>query len=450
MNQSSRAGECTPNTGPDVIVGDLVGWSKWGTVGGISAYSFGTTSCNVGDQILPWIAHSHQHPVIAMHAFRLKTVAGSGRFEQIGLSWLKHGWGALTENACCICVNPNNFEALGVGCSDPYDAGLNGDQNGFNDGQGIVAGLGPRSEVNPFTGVFPWPYGTQGAAGNAIYKRLQIHSVDLDPAQNAGASYFAECQYVTPDDAAAGNHFNNHSYRRFMVGSFTNGSWTLAFNAGFLIQREKAAIEAWKDADPQVTLATVDVPGNGRFLVASRATETSSGMWHYEYAVQNLNASLNGRGFAVEVGVNATVANIGFHDVDHHSGEPYDDTDWAGVVSANEIRWNVGGSGPNTNQLRWGTLYNFRFDTTRPPQIGLATLFVTTSGDKGINLQATAVVPMPAPLHPADVTGDGNVNVDDLLAVINAWGQCIGCPADVNDDNLVNVDDLLAVINKWG
>lgn len=53
---------------------------------------------------------------------------------------------------------------------------------------------------------------------------------------------------------------------------------------------------------------------------------------------------------------------------------------------------------------------------------------------------------------PGDVTGDGTVNVDDLLAVINAWGPCPGpptCPADLNDDGSVDVSDLLLVINNW-
>ena len=54
------------------------------------------------------------------------------------------------------------------------------------------------------------------------------------------------------------------------------------------------------------------------------------------------------------------------------------------------------------------------------------------------------------PACPADITGNGNVNVDDLLAVINAWGPCPGCPADINGSGTVNVDDLLAVINAWG
>lgn len=50
----------------------------------------------------------------------------------------------------------------------------------------------------------------------------------------------------------------------------------------------------------------------------------------------------------------------------------------------------------------------------------------------------------------SDINGSGTVNVDDLLAVINAWGPCPGCPADINGDGMVNVDDLLAVVNGWG
>ena len=66
----------------------------------------------------------------------------------------------------------------------------------------------------------------------------------------------------------------------------------------------------------------------------------------------------------------------------------------------------------------------------------------------------------PAPLCPADIAPagapNGTVNVDDLLAVINAWGVCANpsnCPADIapaGGNDVVNVDDLLAVINAWG
>jgi hypothetical protein len=57
---------------------------------------------------------------------------------------------------------------------------------------------------------------------------------------------------------------------------------------------------------------------------------------------------------------------------------------------------------------------------------------------------------------PGDVTGDNAVDVNDLLAVIEAWGACPAkgeCPADIAPpfagDQAVNVNDLLRVIENW-
>jgi hypothetical protein len=54
---------------------------------------------------------------------------------------------------------------------------------------------------------------------------------------------------------------------------------------------------------------------------------------------------------------------------------------------------------------------------------------------------------------PGDTNGDLVVNVDDLLAVVNAWGACLNrgmeCPADLNGNGTVDVDDLLLVIANW-
>ena len=49
----------------------------------------------------------------------------------------------------------------------------------------------------------------------------------------------------------------------------------------------------------------------------------------------------------------------------------------------------------------------------------------------------------------ADINGDGNVNVSDILAVIGDWGAT-NSPSDVNDDGIVNVADLLIVIGAYG
>jgi hypothetical protein len=49
-----------------------------------------------------------------------------------------------------------------------------------------------------------------------------------------------------------------------------------------------------------------------------------------------------------------------------------------------------------------------------------------------------------------DLSADAEVNVDDLLVVINAWGQTGSQPADLSHDFVVDIDDVLILINHWG
>ncbi len=53
---------------------------------------------------------------------------------------------------------------------------------------------------------------------------------------------------------------------------------------------------------------------------------------------------------------------------------------------------------------------------------------------------------------PADIDGDGNVDVPDLIELIVAWGDCGGgsCPADIDGSGVVDVSDLVALIVAWG
>lgn len=75
----------------------------------------------------------------------------------------------------------------------------------------------------------------------------------------------------------------------------------------------------------------------------------------------------------------------------------------------------------------------------------------TSIGQVVLRLDLAPVIPCPA-----DVFKSGEVDLDDLLAVINTFGSdcspCrpTSCPADVDDDCDVDLDDLLFVINGWG
>ena len=53
-------------------------------------------------------------------------------------------------------------------------------------------------------------------------------------------------------------------------------------------------------------------------------------------------------------------------------------------------------------------------------------------------------------VHYRAIDGDGVVGVNDILAIIGAWGPCVGgCPADLTNDGLVDVLDILQLLSYW-
>jgi len=56
---------------------------------------------------------------------------------------------------------------------------------------------------------------------------------------------------------------------------------------------------------------------------------------------------------------------------------------------------------------------------------------------------------------PADLTGDDQVNIDDIFAVLGLWGDCPDpcppyCTGDLTEDCTVNIDDIFAILGMWG
>ncbi|MEL6715735.1 MAG: hypothetical protein AAFP86_18285, partial [Planctomycetota bacterium] len=358
---SSGGGCAYPASGADVIIGDLIGVQSYGGLGGQSSFAIGTTSCNVGTAELLWISGNNQHPVISQNIYRLE----NGRFEQVGMGWLKHGFTALQGNVCCTCSSSGTGTRLGVGCSDPYSASLNGQQGT----------LGPRSEVNAYTGFFPYPFQIGfNQTGDRVYKRIQVENSDINPSQRPTALYFGEGHYVTPDDAAAGNGFNNASYRTMEVTGSLSGGFAMQMTGSTI--RTEPAIQGWKDTDATVQLEDLLVPGEGLFKVGSNAYDNGDGTWRYEYAIHNLNSDLSGRAFRVDIGTDVNVTNVGMSFPDYHSGEPYSNATWSSNVSANAVEWSTQtfAQNLNANALRWGTTYSFWFTADTPPETRTGTL----------------------------------------------------------------------------
>ncbi len=339
--------------GPDVTVYHLPSVSHYGESGGVHSYAVGTTSCNIGDTPLWWCdddrsyCNDEQHPVIAQNLYRLK----DGRFEQLGMSWLKHGFLALAisapecGNGSCVSP-PRGGDQLGVGCTDPYSSGLNGSRH-----------LGMRSEVVSTTGLLdPFPF-TEMPFSGILDQRLLVEETDLDPLLNPEAKYWVEGHYIAADDAESRNAHNNASYREVQVGAGYNLSMT-----GNTI-RQKAAIYAWPAVDPRVEVLAVDASSSERFHAARKVTVTPDNA-HFEYAIHNMNSDRAAGRFTVELPASATITNAGFRDVDHHSGEPYATTDWTIDVKGNTVTWFTDdfATDSQANAIRWGTMFSFWFD----------------------------------------------------------------------------------------
>lgn len=342
---------------PDLIVGDIHQLDENGSQNGQSSYSFGTTSCNQGNANLDWQSWNNNHPVMGSNLYRLK----DGRFEMLGMSWLKHGFTALSQSVCNTCSGGGG-DHLSPGCSDPYSAWLNGFQ----------ADLAARSEVNAYTGFFPYPPVINGNNSGPLSKRVIVDNVDVDPALNSGARYFAESQYVTNDDSALiGNGDNNVSYREVSI-SGSNPPYNMSFVGSTV--REAHAVDAWKSVDPAVTVVEIPVPNDGTLYLAYKVTAAPGGGWDYDYTLYNRDSDRCARAIAIPVGSGTNLSDHSFVDPEYHSGEPYVNTDWFsydGLYPGTNQRvqaW-VGGAfnaNPNNNALRWGTSYSFHVHSDTP------------------------------------------------------------------------------------
>ena len=409
---STHAG--APSSGTDVIVGELFGDGanpddvrRWGKVGSTTGFSVGTISCNIGDAPLSWLQFSPDHPVIGMQMYRLK----DDKFEQIGLSWVKHGFLALDEELCSgpggcqapPCCGGDWGDFLFPGCSDPYSSNLNGNQGR----------LGPRGEINASTGVKPYPYEMIGVSGNNIYKRMQIADNDIDPSSNTGARFFMEGQYITEDDVLSGNQANNVSWREAVVNETSPGVYQIEMIGD--TNREESAIMAWQSIDPSVQVEVVSIAGDGIFMLANKVTDLGNGDYEYEYALYNQDSHRSAGSIEFPIGNNVTLSNTGFHDMHYHNGdgEPFgttfSGTDWTETSTANSIEWATESHAINTNAnaLRWGTIYNFRFVADSAPKPDVATVGLFRPGSPSSIQIATRA---PDDLAPVFVLGDMNAN----------------------------------------
>jgi hypothetical protein len=395
--------------GPDVIVGELLDFvqSQSGAVNGRVGLALGTDACNKGTIDVDWFAlPSNDHPFIPQNLYRMSGGAdNTQRIEQIGQSWGKHAFAAASSNTCGFGCNGVGGTKLGSGCSDAYGAGLNGGQTG----------IGSRAWVNPFTGSFVGSTANDhtGHVHDVTSHRMLVDVNDLNTSLNVGATYYAEAEYIVPHEGTwcqshpdQCNMYNNASYRRYNVTGI-NQPFSFS-NAGPTV-REQPAIMAWTGA---TVTQNEPAPGSdGIWFMGYKVTNPTTGVWHYEYALYNQNLDRGIQSFSVPIGPGVNISNIGFHAPIQQPGWAHDGTQGdAGYSSTpwsndyqpgnTSITWNCEtfATNQNANAIRFGTLYNFRFDADQPPNPTDSTVgFFKTGGTMPVVIQAPGNVPLPSP-----------------------------------------------------
>ncbi|MDF1809011.1 MAG: hypothetical protein P1U42_04880 [Phycisphaerales bacterium] len=424
--------------GPDLICSEIGAATTFGSADGKIAYSFATTVCNIGDSELPWDANTNEHPLISQTMYRLK----DGQIQQIGIGFVRHTTFPLAGNACGLGCSPAGFTALGAGCSDTSGSSINGSQSL----------MGPRSEVDPFSGVYPYPFTSINQTGNAIYKRLQIDIADVsDPS----ALYFVETQLITSAEETPETRANNASYRQVV---FSPG----AANATVVgpTYAQKAAIYAWRDhgngigmLDSSVTIRSATIPNDGIIHVGSKATDLDNGTWRYDYAVHNQNANnailslvAPGAGFF------DNVTEISFSDVEYHDDVDglIDGSDILGFESNYNVFWKTNDSDEFQNVIRWGTTYNFSFEVNNEPEVFRVILEYDIPGETFATLPILleAIVPSQSDACHIDLVQDGELNFYEMSGFLSQFH--VEYPGvDLNSDGRYDFFDISEFIKQY-
>ncbi len=439
--QASSRGDPNETLGCDMTFCQLYNLLQFGRLGDIVGLALATTSWNVGRSDCIWFnAPDPEHPFIVMNLYRLM----DDRLEQIGQSWIKHGFYALGSHQCGgppCSYQPGHGAGdwLGQNCTDTYGASLNA-------GPGS---LRARHEVNPWTGVWApdgSPLRDGGHEHTPISHRIQVHDVDLDPAQNPGATYYAEGYYVMLDDVDV---MNSASWKPVTVSGSPGGTWTFGMSGSGTVPTPGFALDAWSDGVSQTMLAQMVPPiefvsPDGRCVLSAKPTDLGGGTWHYEYALLNIDMDRKVESFTVPLAPSAVLTNVGFHAVEHHDEEDvgYSNAPWTWQVADGAITWNT-----LDNPVRWGTMYNFRFDVDSAPnpEGTVVTLGMFESGVPEV-VAGQTVGPCLADAD-GDMNGDGQTDGADISAFTAAVASLSGdpgdlCPADFDHSGTLDMADV--------
>src|SRR4029077_16580926 len=84
---------------------------------------------------------------------------------------------------------------------------------------------------------------------------------------------------------------------------------------------------AWRTLASALVIRIEPDPGHdGIWFMGYKVTNPSAGVWHYEYALFNMNLDRAIQSFSVPLGPGVNVTNIGFHAPPQHPGWLHDGT----------------------------------------------------------------------------------------------------------------------------
>ncbi|MCA8941027.1 MAG: hypothetical protein KDB80_00590, partial [Planctomycetes bacterium] len=406
---SSLLAQSNAIPGVDVRLHELAGFTAAnrrgpafpnGEVGCVVGHSF----CNAGTTNVPWDSTDDvtgrmldTYPKIA---FLLARDTGDRIIQISGRSFAKHSGTPFnfSSGPCAPCTSAGG-PFFYVGCSDTYGTGFNGSQ----------ISLGPTTEINPWLGTFDtvgsyFDRGDPSVGGAAamdgvkslsftmtqtfdsVKNRMEVQESDLTP----GGPFYTQAHVVIQGEPVA-NRGNNIRSQEVSI-NWGGVSWNSSMIGNSV---EGSVLTHWNGA----TLAE-NGNGNddGRFLVAVKVTGPVGGMYHYEYAVHNLDNSRAGATFRVPLAAGAAVGGVGFHDIDQDGSN-----DWAFANLGNEIVW----SAPASNPHEWNTILNFWFDCDEAPSFGQVGIDQARPGPGGMTVLVDSQVPSGIPTATVTSIGSG-------------------------------------------
>src|SRR5262245_43708757 len=299
----TAASQSNTVAGLDGNLFDIGSPTMWGRRGaakpnGEIGFSGSNTMCNPGSVPIPWFAQmAENHPKFGFMMVRVT----NDRMVQISdRSYCKHAFLSLNDNngPCIPCTNTTSGNQMFPGCSDVYSASNNASRSN----------LGPADEIDPWLGTWNHvgsyfdcgdpdvgpPGNTDGVQSNIsapdqVKNRVTVKDSDILVAN----SQFYFQIHLLHQGEAVGNRANNLRNRGISFTDATPGQGSSGYNVATTgASQGGSVLTRW-------TGSTLNMAGNGvddgRIAVAVKVTGPNNGLWHYEYAVHNID---NNRGAA--------------------------------------------------------------------------------------------------------------------------------------------------------